>query len=525
MSRRSRWIGAGLLGAVALAAALGTRSAVRTVPRLFRRNAELKAQGYYMGEFEFKMLAVQHEVNRGRYLEAIRVLRRIEREMADPGGLARMPVRATPEQQMAFLLARQDPVTGAFMDPRYPPFTYFAPTCNVVEALVELRKQTGRPFRLAHPLRFLDRIGTPEMLRAYLDSLLYLDGPSARFPGPGPYGPGISELAAFTDLEEAGVHRFPDAWKTELRRWFYETQDPVSGFWGSRIGSPATWRQRIDVPSTFHILKLVLDPEGRDQDGRFPLRHADALARGILDSLEVPIPEDTAAQHDWGLKQAQGAKILVRYLWPRLPEAERERARRVFRRQLDRIFRLYRPEEGGFAYYTSAPGADLDGTGLALASLRHMGLLPGTSERDRLWGQALAAGPARTFLTIRRWGEVRLPPVEGVRSCRVYAGAGEKGTLVQIAYPGGAGSLDLEDLRRGLGKYLASGGPSFGNWTSAAGLDAGFLGSDRHAPPVTVVHGAPDLAAAARGRGASRFCVVGYDIAQIPLFRLVVTGA
>ncbi|HPS68501.1 MAG TPA: hypothetical protein PLA48_11660, partial [Holophaga sp.] len=136
MSRRSRWIGAGLLGAVALAAALGTRSAVRTVPRLFRRNAELKAQGYYMGEFEFKMLAVQHEVNRGRYLEAIRVLRRIEREMADPGGLARMPVRATPEQQMAFLLARQDPVTGAFMDPRYPPFTYFAPTCNVVEALV-----------------------------------------------------------------------------------------------------------------------------------------------------------------------------------------------------------------------------------------------------------------------------------------------------------------------------------------------------------------------------------------------------
>ncbi|HNX31854.1 MAG TPA: hypothetical protein PKM35_09615, partial [Holophaga sp.] len=136
MSRRSRWIGAGLLGAVALAAALGTRSAVRTVPRLFRRNAELKAQGYYMGEFEFKMLAVQHEVNQGRYLEAIRVLRRIEREMADPAGLARMPVHATPEQQMAFLLARQDPVTGAFMDPRYPPFTYFAPTCNVVEALV-----------------------------------------------------------------------------------------------------------------------------------------------------------------------------------------------------------------------------------------------------------------------------------------------------------------------------------------------------------------------------------------------------
>ena len=68
MSGRSRWVLACLLGATVLAAALGSRSALRTVPRLFRRNAELKAQGYYMGEFEFKMLTVQHEVNKGRYL-------------------------------------------------------------------------------------------------------------------------------------------------------------------------------------------------------------------------------------------------------------------------------------------------------------------------------------------------------------------------------------------------------------------------------------------------------------------------
>ncbi len=48
------------LCALLLAAGLTIRSTVDSVPRLFRRNAELKAQGYYMGEFEFKMLASQY---------------------------------------------------------------------------------------------------------------------------------------------------------------------------------------------------------------------------------------------------------------------------------------------------------------------------------------------------------------------------------------------------------------------------------------------------------------------------------
>ena len=117
----------------ALAAGLYIRASVKSVPHLFRRNAELKAQGYYMGEFEFKMVAVQYYLNADRYLTAFTTLRRIRREMETTEGLFKMPEAASPGQMMDFLLDRQDPSTGAFMDPRYPYFTYIGPTLNAVE--------------------------------------------------------------------------------------------------------------------------------------------------------------------------------------------------------------------------------------------------------------------------------------------------------------------------------------------------------------------------------------------------------
>ena len=50
---------------------------IQSVPKLFKRDAELKAKGYYMGEFEFKMVDSQYYLNEGHYLDAYRTLRRI----------------------------------------------------------------------------------------------------------------------------------------------------------------------------------------------------------------------------------------------------------------------------------------------------------------------------------------------------------------------------------------------------------------------------------------------------------------
>jgi hypothetical protein len=513
---------------VALAAGLSLRSTIKSVPRLFRSNAELKAQGYYMGEFEFKMVASQYYLHEGRYLEAYRTLQRIDEEMRSKRGLVRLQENATPEQQMAFLLDRQDPATGAFMDSRYPVFTYFAPTCNVIDALMGLSRETGRPLQLKHPLRFLDDFRTPDQLRAYLDSLLYLDDLSARLPGPGPYGPGVSELAAFAELEEAGVCRFSDEWETALRRWFYETQDSGTGFWGARIGTADRWRQKADINSTFHILKLVLDERGNHQSQRFPLRYGGTLARGILSSMDVPIPEDTAEQHDWGLKQYQGAKILTQFLWPHLAEPDRAEARRKFRSMLVQSCRLYRPSEGGFAYYTSDPKADVDGTGLAMGVLRVVGVLPGTWERERLWGKGTEATLTPIRMVLQHWEQASLPTAGAVQSFRVYRdrlpsdNTYEDVNLVQIIYPDGAQGCDVMDLRQGLGRYLGAAGPIFGNWESKKSLQDLPLDLDREIRTIPVTRRAFDLAKIAGDHPASkRFYVVGYDIVQVPVLSLV----
>jgi len=115
------------LAVLLIAAAGATFSIVHMVkspPRLFRRNAELKAEGYYMAEFEFKMEAALYHLNEGAYWSAYRTLERINDEMQTPEGLPRIPRDASPEGLTAFMLQRQNPETGAFMDSWYPFFTY-----------------------------------------------------------------------------------------------------------------------------------------------------------------------------------------------------------------------------------------------------------------------------------------------------------------------------------------------------------------------------------------------------------------
>lgn len=507
-----------------LAAAVVGYLAIPSVPGLFKRNAELKAMGYYMGEFEFKMIAGQYEIDQRRYLEALRTLRRVEAEMRSTEGLNKMPDHASPQDQMAFLLARQDPVTGAFMDRRYPAFLNFAPTCNVLEALAGLARKSGEALVLKHPLRFLDDIRTPEQLRAYLDSLLYAGELSARFPGPGPYGPGVSELAGFDALEQAGVHRFSEEWKTALRRWFYETQDPATGFWGARIGTAENWRQKTDINATFHILKLVLAETGENQDARFPLRHADRLARGVLELMHKPLPGNAAEQHDWGLVRYQGAKMLTNFLWPHLSAGEQDQVRRSVRSMLVQNYQLYRPADGGFAYYSSDSVADIDGTGLATGVLKVLGVLSGTPERARLWGEVSESSLTPRRVSVPRWADAELPDLSGIQSLRVYrdrlpATTGyDDADLVQILYPRGAQGLDVMDLRQGLFRFVNHDGAVFGNWKSKSSLSDLPLRLDVMPRPVPVRSGQFDLAEIARQHPAStRFYVVAYDIVQIPV--------
>ena len=47
------------------------------VPALFKLNRECQEEGYYMAEFEFKMLGFAYQLDKGRYVEAVSGLRRL----------------------------------------------------------------------------------------------------------------------------------------------------------------------------------------------------------------------------------------------------------------------------------------------------------------------------------------------------------------------------------------------------------------------------------------------------------------
>ena len=528
----------GVLAVLVIAAAGAAFSIVQTVkspPLLFRRNAELKAEGYYMAEFEFKMMAALYHLNNGAYWSAYKTLRRISREVRTLEGLPRIPDGASADELMTFMLERQYPRTGAFIDPSYPFWTYIGPTANALEHLDVLSRQTGRPVKLKYPLRFLDQIADPERLRVSLGSLLYFrEFWADKFGGPTPYVL-VSELSPDSiDLfERVGGYRFSDQWKQALRDWFYETQDPATGFWGARIGEESRWRQSLDIDSTSHILKHFLTDRGEPRDPKYPLRYSEALARTLLKETDAPVPDDAVAQHEWSLRQFHAARIIVRWLWPTLSEPLREQALRKMPTWLDHRFSMYRPDQGGFAVDASSRRADIDATGTSISFLRQVGAIPGTWERERLRGPALLAGPRRAAPVVLGRGEdaaalASLPAANSVRVYRNSVPPGESfgvddSSLLQISYPKDTNVLDIMDLRQQLSRFLAAEGGEYGNWNSKAELREEPLGLDREIRQVPVTKGWPDLSRIALDHPKSaRFIVVGLDAFQIPVFEVEV---
>lgn len=495
-----------------------------SVPYLFRRNAELKAEGYYMAEFEFRMLAIVKELSDGDYLDAYSTLSKLRRQMESGDGLVKMPADPSARARYEFLLSQQDPTTGAFMSPDYPVFTFVAPTLNVVEALDGLAKDIGEPLRLRYPLRFLDAIATPEALRAYLDAHLYIGRFWAEhLPGPGVYGPGISELAYVDLFEATGTYHFTPAWHAAFRDWLEATQDPVSGMWGARMGTPSAFETKRDANSTYHILHYLLTDDGADRDPAHPLRYADALAQSLMQAVTAPMPAGEDEQHAWSLEQAQATQMLTRRLWDHLDEARRTAVRSALEVALTERYRLIDDANGGFSIYLGSP-ADVDGTSTALGLIKATGSLPGTADRARLWGEV--STPAIDTVSVASPAAIELPDDPGINSFRLYADGVlptddlDTSRLLAILYPSGKGTVrDVVDLRQNVGRFLAGAGASFGNWSTADDIRRSALHPDTAAPAVPVLRVNHMLGDAAGdvGKGASDLLLVGYDVFQRPV--------
>jgi hypothetical protein len=100
------------------------------IPDLFRLNKECQEEGYYMGEFEFKMLGFAYLLDKGHYLEANRGIEKLYNQLKNREGLIKVPKFADKNQEMDFYLNLQNPRTGAFMNDSFPYCTFEGPTGN-----------------------------------------------------------------------------------------------------------------------------------------------------------------------------------------------------------------------------------------------------------------------------------------------------------------------------------------------------------------------------------------------------------
>lgn len=529
MTIRSRTKIALAVAVVALLALGLWGRAFALIPDLFRLNKECQEEGYYMAEFEFKMIGIAYLLDKGHYIDASWRLQSFHRQLKNREGLVKVPSFTDPGQEMDFYLGLQNPRTGAFMDDSYPYPTFEGPTGNVLIHLEELSRATGRPLRLNHPLRFLDDINTPEKLSAYLDDITNIGWLAARLPET------TFEMArdllpyseANNIVERNRLYEFSPEWKTRLLQWFHDNQDAETGYWGPRLRGSGRIA-KVDLNNTSSIVKAFVNTSGEDIYPAFPIRYRDRMLQTTLDIMtEAPPAEgDLDEWHAWTLGQAKGIALLTRYLWKGAPAPDKERARTIFESFIRYRFEMYYlPDEGAFRYYPGTGRATLDGTGTAVGSLGDLGYFS-AEKRQRVWGHP--QGPTFDLGTRNKaeltGGDLNFLKDDGnINSVRFYTAPRDSLEFYEgvagIFYPDARAVPDVLEIAPKLKAWTETTALSMGNWTSKQDIIADLSEFPATTPPL-FRDGIPleELNRALRQQG--RITLVGFDVFQVPVFRI-----
>jgi hypothetical protein len=225
---------------------------------LFRLNKELQEEGYYMAEFEFKMLGIAYYLDKGHYYTAFARINQLHNQLKTKEGLIKMPEFQNRAEELEFYLNLQNPDTGAFMNEAYPYCTYTGPTGNVLLHLDALATELGKPLKLKYPLKYLDEINTPEKMKAYLDDVSTVGWIASKFPQT-TFHNARDVLSLFYEdntVEKHSLYNVSPEIKQVLLQWFYDNQDPETGFWGPRSKSGKLMKK--DVSNTISIMKAFV---------------------------------------------------------------------------------------------------------------------------------------------------------------------------------------------------------------------------------------------------------------------------
>lgn len=522
-------LGVSLVGMAAIAfVAYQTKSRVEEA---FHLNQQRKAEGYELSWFEFEMLAAVYRLDHGDFMEGLSIVGGVHDRLSTTKGLVKIPDGKDDAEILDFYKSLQNPVTGAFYpNAEDPLFAYVGVTANMINHIADLSENAGEPFRLKYPLRFLDRIDTPETLHAFLDDAS-ITGWIGSFVKP-PFISAI-ELRDIIELsEELGFHSFSEEWKQAFRQWFIDNQDPNTGLWGARKRGTGKIIDGGSVEESQKVVKLFVDKLGNDKIPGFPLPNKDRIFASLLDRLTQPMPEDLDRLHEWILKKDRGIRTLTRHLWKDASADHKQAAKRVIEDFIAIRFDQYFVEaDGAFSLYPGAEHADLDGTGEAIGMYKYIGALSAETQR-RLWG---SPGETVDDLGSTQIGHSRdigrdhlalvLDHTE-VNSVRFYR-ADPHGFFLSgaagVHYPKGRAVMDTLDLLPRVKRWLETTDQRMGNWIGKESIFHRIGPIDVREVPVfdddLIDRTNPIL------NESGQLVAVGFDVLQVPRVKIVFTCA
>jgi hypothetical protein len=499
---------------------------ISSISEMFKLNGKLQAEGYYMGEFEFKMLGCAYYLDKGHYVTAFSKLNGLHKQLKTREGLIKVPDFADKKEEMEFYLSLQNHKTGAFMDESYPTFLYLEPTLNMVDHLELLSKETGQPLHLKYPLKFLDEINTPDRLKELLDDLSSVGWLGSKLPKTNYMM--ASCYHNYDELERNKLYTFSPEWKQALLQWFYDNQDSKTGYWGPRLRNTGELLNEGDLSPTYKIVQLYEDEQGNNLHSDFPLRYKDEMMATTLRKLSEPMPDaaDLAEVHEWQLTRYHGIKLLTRYLWNGVTP-ENKKVARAFMESIvkNKFEKFYLEKEGAFAYYPGAQDATLDGTGDAISLLDIVGALP-NGRQKLLWGSpdlSITDLGSYEVSGLRESDLANLINSTDINSLRFYRtdpGSGDfTGGVAFLSYPRETPVPDVLDLLPKVNQWANSTPQNMGNWISKESVIQELNAVQTE--PVPVYKGELPLTAANELlNNNGELTVIGFDLLQVPICRL-----
>lgn len=241
--------------------------------------------------------------------------------------------RSLAEQGIQKVGAEQDPIDGSF---GRPISVWYLKLYYSVEDAPQ--SMTDRPPQV--PLRFLDRINSPELLTAHLDEVLHNDIARTGVFNREELDETFSALARILFARGTKLdYPFHPQLQEALRQFVLRWQNPETGLWGQwfvdRHGR--VWKMD-DMAMTFHVVS--------DLHGAVP--HLDRIAGRVLELDNVNFPAGIRFDGNYENHLNWDVVKILKAAWPSLDAGTRSRASAEIGRLLDWCLKHSLQPDGSF---------------------------------------------------------------------------------------------------------------------------------------------------------------------------------